>query len=320
MDVPAEAFGLMALAVGLWVWRRALGRRPPENGDRHPAQAANCRESRLDRGPGASPLFPPACVTQAFSALGLSLVVGLLAGLAALTKLNGGLAMMVLSAWGVLGLALGGFAVRRRLALAALTAVEGVTSLAAFVVLNPFLYAHPTGPPPPRMMAPAPVDQSVGERLVFLIRHRAQVSRDAARIFPHDALTTLGPKLATVAVQGFGRFGPFGPRDHDSTVPYPRYSWSRDVSAVVWLPLVLLGAGWAVVGGMRSIRRGEPPVAWAVLGYFAVTLATVSAFLPLAWDRYLLPIQAPSALLVAGATRVGASVGSITNSVRGLDA
>ncbi len=270
MDVPAEAFVLMALAVGLWVWRRALN-------------------DRLGRWTG----------------VGVSLVVGLLAGLAVLTKLNGGLGLMVLGAWSVLALGLRWFPIRRRVKIAVSTLIAGVVSLVAFVVLNPFLYAHPTGSPPPRMLLPAPVDQSIFERLRLLIRHRAEVSKQAAQLFPNDALRTPREKLSAVAVQGFGRFGPFGPRDHSSVIPYPRYSWNRDASAAIWLPMVLLSAVWSAMNGLIAVRRGVPPMSWAVLTYFLVTLATVSAFIPLAWDRYYLPLQAPSALLVAGMIGAG---------------
>ena len=38
-----------------------------------------------------------------------------------------------------------------------------------------------------------------------------------------------------------------------------------------------------------------------MLVQFGVALPVVTAYLPMAWDRYLLPIQAPAALLAAGA-------------------
>jgi hypothetical protein len=265
MDVPAEAFVLLALAAGLWAWKRGLG-------------------GRMTRALG----------------IGSILTVGLFAGLAVLTKLNGALGLMVLGAWAGLALVLRPFPRRRRVAVLAIVSAAGFVALAEFVTLNPFLYAHPTGPMPPRMIEPADPGWSLPRRLAFLFSHRAEVLNLAPTQFPDDALKSAGERVAAVAVQGFGRFGPFGPRDHSSTVPYPRYSWSRDVSAVVWLPLVVLGAGWAAVAGARSIGRGEPPVEWAILGYWAVAILTVGAFLPLAWDRYFLPIQAPSALLVAG--------------------
>jgi hypothetical protein len=42
-----------------------------------------------------------------------------------------------------------------------------------------------------------------------------------------------------------------------------------------------------------------PPSAFGLLIWVAVAWAVVAAYLPMAWDRYLLPIQAPNALLAA---------------------
>ena len=53
-----------------------------------------------------------------------------------------------------------------------------------------------------------------------------------------------------------------------------------------------------------SSATGTPPTAFALLVWAFVSWAVVAAYLPLAWDRYLLPIQAPNALLAA----VGLSV------------
>ena len=104
-------------------------------------------------------------------------------------------------------------------------------------------------------------------------------------------------------MQGFGRFGLFGPRHSDST---RRYDWAQDRGAVVWLPCVVAGAAWAWSHGRRQLGRGEPPTAWAILVEAAVALAAVTAYLPLAWDRYYLPLQPGSALLAAGAVVAGA--------------
>ncbi len=264
-DAPAEALILATLAVALWSWRTTLAGRI-------------------------------GMVRQA----ALAVVVGILGGLAVLAKLNGGLALMVVGAWGVLGLGLPGFPWSRRLRLVAAAMVSGVVALVTFVALNPFVTARPTGPPPPLLMAPAPPDQGMIERLRIIIAHRAQVSREAQSQFPHDALTRPLEKIKTVAVQGFGRFGLFGPRDHDSTRPYKRYDWSRDWGALLWLPGVAAGIIWAGSRGCRQWRLGQPPTAWALLVQAIVALVTVTAFIPLAWDRYVLSIQPGSALLASG--------------------
>lgn len=279
-DVPAEALILTTLAVGLWGWRRVLG--------------------------GWWGLVRGGVVAVA---------TGVLAGLAVLAKLNGGLALMTVGAWSVLGLGLKGFSRRGRVGLVGMGVVSAVVGLGTFVGLNPFVYAHPEGRPPVMLMAPAGTDQTVLERLWVMVGHRAVVSRDAQRAFPGDALETASEKVKAVVVQGFGRFGPLGPRDHSSTTPYPRYSWERDWSALVWGPLVGVGVVWSVVSGFGRMRAGGPPVEWAVLVYFGVALGTVTAFIPLAWDRYYLSIQAPGILLVTGA--VGAGLSAVGRRVRG---
>ena len=69
---------------------------------------------------------------------------------------------------------------------------------------------------------------------------------------------------------------------------------------MLWLPLVAVGAVSAWLRGREQRRRGEPPTSWAVLMMAAVALVAVAMFIPLAWDRYFLPIQ-PGAVLLASA-------------------
>ncbi len=99
-----------------------------------------------------------------------------------------------------------------------------------------------------------------------------------------------------VAVQGFGRFGPLGPRKSDST---RRYDLAQDWGAVLWFPLVLAGLGRSLLLGGRQFGIGQPPAAWALALWACLALTVVTAYLPMAWDRYQLPIQAPAALLAA---------------------
>jgi hypothetical protein len=289
-DAPAEAMILCTSAVGLWAWRRTL-------------------EGRMGLAAGF------------FSSIGL----GVFAGLAVLAKLNGGLALMIVAAWALLALVLGRFPLRRRLAIVAMAGMAGIAATATFVPLNPFVTARPTGRPPVEFLGPAParlntlrrldwrirgqsppeaatpVEEGPIGRLGWLIQHRAEVSIKAQSDFSHNALTRPADKATTVAVQGFGRFGPLGPRDHDSLKPYPRYAWGRDWSALIWIPWVLAGVGWAAARGRRQYGLGQAPTAWAVLLQAGMALVTVTAFIPLAWDRYMLSIQAGSALLASGA-------------------
>jgi hypothetical protein len=62
----------------------------------------------------------------------------------------------------------------------------------------------------------------------------------------------------------------------------------------------LAAFAWLAIEGWRQFRSGEPLTAWAILAPAGITCAAVVLYLPLAWDRYLLPLQPWSALLVAG--------------------
>ena len=129
-------------------------------------------------------------------------------------------------------------------------------------------------------------------------RPRVQVSQRPTEVnFPHNALNDLGEKAKVFAVQGFGRFGPFGPSESDSTVRFrspPRLGSDR---------LVALGrcsawssrSGWVDSNSAPARRRRRVALAlWA-----AVTWVVVTLYLPMAWDRYLLPTQSVNALLAA---------------------
>ncbi|RUL84340.1 ArnT family glycosyltransferase [Tautonia sociabilis] len=279
-DVPTEAFTLLALGVGLWAWRELIGGRP---------------------GRGAA---------------AMALGGGVLAGMAALSKLSGGLAMMTLAAWAALAAVLPGVPASRKAAVAGAVVVAGLIAYGTFIVGNPTLTARP-GPvrgAPKDYVAMA--ETGLIGRTLAVLEHRAAVSKAGQQtpLFQQQgyALTDLPSKLAVVAVQGFGRFGPLGPRHSDSLV---RYDWRQDWGAAIWGPLVLLGVGWAAWLGLRQHRLGAPPTAWAVLVQFAVAAATVSVFIPLAWDRYLLPIQSGSAILASGF--VAGAVAAASRFVRG---
>ncbi|QDV37926.1 ArnT family glycosyltransferase [Tautonia plasticadhaerens] len=276
-DVPAEAFTLLALAVGLWAWRELLGGRRAGAG-----------------------------------ALAMAFGAGTLAGMAALSKLSGGLATMTLVAWAALAVVLPGVATGRKLAVVGSVAVAGLVAYGTFLLGNPALLADPEIPEGAPEGFVAVAERGVIGRTLAVLEHRSGVS-EAGRTDPRFraqgyALDDLPSKIRVVAVQGFGRFGPLGPRQTDSLVRFDR---EQDWGAILWGPLVLLGVAWAALLGRRQRRAGAPPTAWAVLAQFLVALATVTAFIPLAWDRYLLPIQSGAALLASGfvAGAIGAAAG-----------
>ena len=257
-DVPCEAFMLMALFVALWCWTRWI------------------------RGPN----WP-------IAALG-SILAGAFVGLALLSKLSGTLALLVIAGWSILA-----FAARssgwRKLGNGLSTILVPFAAAAVFIALNPFLTAHP------KQALPAPFEgiarKSLLERAEMLFRVRFKVAADQQEMFPHNALLLPAEKLSVMAVQGFGRFGPFGPSHSDST---RRFDAAQDQGAMFWLPWVGLGWVWALIRGWLQRCEGEPPTSWALATYWLVTFLVVTAYLPMAWDRYMLSIQAPTTLLAAG--------------------
>jgi hypothetical protein len=217
-----------------------------------------------------------------------AILAGLAAALAALAKLNGGLALVIVAAWVLLALALWRFALRGRLMLIPAALVTTIVAALTFLALNPYLTARPNG-----------TNLSIWSRARYLVEHRREVARNQQTVaFRNYALTTPGEKLEVAAVQGFGRFGPFGPRHSDST---RRYEWRQDWGAVLWLPWVSAGLVWSLTHGRRQWAAGAPPTGWAIATQAIVAAGLVIAYLPLAWDRYLLPLQPGSALLAAGA-------------------
>ena len=221
-DVIAESLILLTALAFLWAWRRLL-------------------EGRL----GAASWLVAAGA-------------GVVAGSGRLAKLNGALAMIVVVAWSLLALALPRITRSRKFAVIAAAALAGIVSLATFIALNPFLTAQPPGALSPTSQAIARM--SLSQRMRHLVDHRIGVSRGQMDLFPHNALPGPVDKIGTVCVQGFGRFGPFGPHESNSVVRYDRCRTGE----LIWLPVVALGIIPFLRQGRRSSRT-EPPTAWAVL-------------------------------------------------------
>lgn len=267
-EAYCEAFLLVALALALGCWRRTVG---GEGGARE----------------------------NVWAFLGW-LGAGIAAGLSVLAKFNGLLALMTMASWVALAWLLPKRPWSAKLRLGAGALLAPVAAWFCFVALNPYMTAHPDGPLANGAQRIA--DLNAWERFRLLIDHRREMSRSQQLGFAHNALTTFPERAKVVAVQGFGRFGLLGPSSSDST---RRYDLAQDWGAFVWLPLCLLGLARAGVAGYRRQRAGEPPLAWACAVWALVSLVVVTLYLPMAWDRYQLPIQAPFALLAASVLVAG---------------
>jgi hypothetical protein len=257
-DVPCEAFVIAALTFALWA----------------------CRRLWAGRG--------------LWSGLAGFAGSGICAGLALLCKFSGFLAPIIIAAWCGLGLVGSKSGLRSKLALSAGLALTLVMALAVFLALNPALTAQPDGPMIGEEAGLA--GQGPWRRFRRMLDLRLETSRGQQVKFEHNALTTLGERLPVFAVQGFGRFGPFGPLKSNSVVRYERH---QDWGLVLWWPLVIVGVVQTFQLGRQQLRDGLPPTAFGLLIWSAEAWVVVAVYLPMAWDRYLLPIQAPNALLVA---------------------
>jgi len=226
----------------------------------------------------------------------LPCLAGACAGLSLLSKFSGFLGLLIIAAWTGLTLLAPGLKLRRKLILAGGSLVTLLIALALFIALNPFMTARPTEPLPPPVQTIASLN--LWQRFDFQMRHRFQVSENQQRSFPHNALHTIADKTKVFAVQGFGRFGLLGPMDADSTVRFDR---RQDLGAISWGPLVFFGLVRALLLGASQVRAGRPPAALALVVWAIVAWAVVTFYLPMAWDRYLLPIQSVNALLAATA-------------------
>lgn len=238
-----------------------------------------------------------------------------LCGLAALAKLNGGVATVI-----VLGVLLGCWLLARTARvqpvgsnwlpaprmmwippLAAM--VVGMGSFLVFVALNPFLTARP-GPATLSPQSRALAEMGVFARARYLVAFRRDWTRDALNnvIFEKDWLRTTPERLRMTLWEGFGRFSPLGPRGIRTVEPRPdaeRFIEYRRWCSLVWMPFVLWGVLLSLMDGWRSWRAGHTPLAWCLLLYVAATMSFVAFMIPLNWDRYYLPVQAPAALLAA---------------------
>jgi len=263
-DVPCEALMLVAILLFLWSWQRIWSGRCGV-----PAVVGPC-------------------------------LAGICAGLSLLCKFSAILGLMVITAWSALALVAPSLPLNRRLVTAVATLATIIVAMVVFIGLNPFMTSHPRGPLPNTARELA--GMNLWQRFSFQVNHRFVLSDNQKRSFPNDALHTLAEKAAVLAVQGFGRFGPFGPSESDSTA---RFDFRQDWGAIVWAPLVCCGLAASIRLGWRQCRTGQAPTAIAIVIWAALAWVIVTCYLPMAWDRYLLPIQSGNVLLAALALGAG---------------
>ncbi len=232
--------------------------------------------------------------TSQFAPVVLLLAAGCAAGLSILAKLSGVLALLVMSVWCFLGLLLRKVSPVRRLVMLGGTGLAFLAAATIFVALDPFMTARPTVWLPPDLQAIS--NLPVAGRFRLLIKHRAEVSRDQQEMMEHNALHTLSDRAWVLAVQGFGRFGPLGPAKSNSEI---RYDFAQDWGFTLWFPLVGIGLVKSVRLGREQDQAGLFPAGWALTIWAAQAVSVVVLYLPMAWDRYLLPIQSPAALVAA---------------------
>jgi 4-amino-4-deoxy-L-arabinose transferase-like glycosyltransferase len=220
--------------------------------------------------------------------------VGILGGLAVLSKLNGSLALMTVVAWAAVGVFVLPLPTSRRWALATAAILAGAVGLLTFTLGNPFLTARPAV----RMAGEEAriAEMGVVQRARYVADHRVGMSNDAAQQFPNDGLTTPAAKVSAMLVQGLGRFGPFGPAHSDST---KRYDRAQDWGALPWGICLTVGTVFLARRIVVQGATGRLPTALLVAVQVGLAVAVVTAFIPLAWDRYFLSIQPSMALLGA---------------------
>jgi hypothetical protein len=266
-DVPYEAFMLSSLAVWLFMWVRI------------------CSKGSIA------------------AAVVLPWFAGTLGGMSLSCKFNGFLGLGIVVACSGLTWLPGRLSIARRLAVTGATIVTVAVAMAMALALNPYMTAKPAE----RGLSLAAASlraKNVWERFCYQVTFRLDTAKHEKVTFPNDALHNVGEKTKVVLVQGFGRFGLFGPRAADTSRPWDRdrpkrYDVRQDWGCVLWLSIVCFGLYESVQLGRLQLARGAPPAALVAVVWAASAWLIVTLYLPMAWDRYQLPIQSGNALLAA---------------------
>lgn len=270
----------------------------------------------------------------------VSIISGAACALAALTKLNGAVAVI-----GIALLAVGCLATfrppapedppPRRFGLAVTGfALIGIVAAGLFVGLNPYLWAQPKLPDAADATimvdgVPRSSDwlaecrklkgMSIPGRLRYAVVHRTQSLAAARKTFPHLATPTLSDRVAAMIDNGLGRWFSGGagyPEPHDENpAPSPRqHGVSFHAPARMWGVLILILAFGGLVQSWRLGRQqtviGRYPVGWLAAMWFLLEAGILLRGLAVNFDRYHTGLAASASVLVA--LGVGATFVSVT--------
>lgn len=272
-DVPTEAFTLIAEAVAMRAWIGLMkGKRP-------------------------------------WGWALLMTAAGVPVGLAISSKLSGGMGALVIGGWLAMGFGMKGVSAGRKALLVGSSVAAGAIAFGVMLGTNPTLTANPPLPRDASVELHELVSQGPVDRAKALVKFRSEVSKSQQSMpkFQEYALETIAEKVPVVVVQGFGRFGPLGPRRSDST---KRFDWGQDWGGLLWGPLVMVGLVGVGRGAFREEGNREM-AGRAMMAMAMVTMTVVVIMIPLAWDRYLLSMQPVAAVFGAVAVAWGARWGML---------
>jgi len=192
-------------------------------------------------------------------------LAGLASGLAAQTKINGGVAVLGVLLVAVMASCRVPMDWKRRCALLSLAAAILVAcSTGAFIGTNPTLWPHPA------------------RETLRVVRARVEVMRDQVARSANRALPTFSDRMRVVPRRVF---------DDDAIVP-------GMYSTIVFF---LVGLGWTAVNLARWLRRQHENHALVVLTVVGMAVSVPALFTPLDWPRYfLLPVFFSSFQIVLG--------------------
>ena len=221
-------------------------------------------------------------------------LAGFLAGLSLLCKLNGFIGLGIVAACGGLTWLLPGLSIGRKLTVTVGTIVTVAFALVLAVALNPYFTAKPTGSMP-HGHADASLQKRVGAVSLssgLSPRSLRNSESETIRMTPCGDCPKRPASFWLRASAGSARSGPARriPK-FDTTFARTGGCSSGCRSSVSGSTRQCAGLGRA---SGRQAAGCAAVVVWAVCAWVVVTL-----YLPMAWDRYQLPIQSGNALLAA---------------------